>query len=483
MEEHAFLLSFLQLSQNERLVVMSVVADKGRILVVDDEASMRELLAIMLKREGYTVEEAVDGSRALGLLQTSIFDLVISDIQMPRMTGIELLRKVREQKIDVVVMMITAFSTTDEAVEAMKLGAYDYITKPFKNDEIRLVVRNALEGRKLRLENLSLKKALGQRFSFDMLVGKSTAMQRLISLIERVAQSLASVLLTGESGTGKELVARAIHYNSLRKEAPFVAINCGAIPENLIESELFGHEKGAFTGADQRKEGLFEAANGGTLFLDEIGELPQMMQVKLLRVLQEREFRRVGGTKNLPLDIRLISATNKVFEDEVREGRFREDLFYRLNVVRVELPPLRERREDIPLLVNHFYQKLTGEKKLPISSEALQRLIDYDWPGNIRELENLVERCLVLGWQKELTVDCLPPQCVGLSRQVGGDMQIPDDGMDLEHYLGEIERRLLLSALERCQGVRKRAAKLLGISFRSIRYRLAKYDIGEEDDA
>ncbi|PLX89800.1 MAG: Fis family transcriptional regulator [Desulfuromonas sp.] len=457
---------------------------RNRILVVDDEASMRELLVIMLRREGYHVEEAEDGGVALKKLQSDTFDLIISDIKMPRVTGIELLRRIREQDLDIVVMMITAFSTTEEAVEAMKLGAYDYITKPFKNDEIRLVVRNALERSRLSHENRSLKKALGQKFSFDNLVGKSPAMKRLYSLIERVAQSQVSVLVTGESGTGKELVARAIHFNSDRKEAPFVAINCGAIPENLIESELFGHEKGAFTGADQRKEGLFETANGGTLFLDEIGELPTMMQVKLLRVLQEREFRRVGGTRDLPLDIRLVSATNKDFEEEVREGRFREDLFYRLNVVRVELPPLSERREDIPLLLNHFYKKLTGEQHLPISGDALQRLLDYDWPGNIRELENLVERCLVLGWQKELTVDCLPTQFVGSQLGMQAVLQdIPDEGIDLENYLGDIEKTLLLSALDKSRGVRKQAAKLLGISFRSIRYRLAKYDLGEDDDA
>ncbi|MDT8420982.1 MAG: sigma-54 dependent transcriptional regulator [Desulfuromonadales bacterium] len=463
---------------------MADVKAKNRILVVDDEASMRELLVIMLRREGYHVDEACDGAAALEKLQSDTFDLIISDIKMPRVSGIELLRSIREQELDIVVMMITAFSTTEEAVEAMKLGAYDYITKPFKNDEIRLVVRNALERSRLSHENRSLKKALGQKFSFDTLIGKSPAMERLYSLIERIAQSQVSVLVTGESGTGKELVARAIHFNSARKDAPFVAINCGAIPENLIESELFGHEKGAFTGADQRKEGLFETANGGTLFLDEIGELPTMMQVKLLRVLQEREFRRVGGTRNLPLDIRLVSATNKDFEEEVREGRFREDLFYRLNVVRVELPPLRERREDIPLLLNHFYQKLTGETHLPISGDALQRLLDYDWPGNIRELENLVERCLVLGWQKELTADCLPAQFVGSQLGVQGVLQdIPDEGMDLENYLGDIEKKLLLSALEKSRGVRKQAAKLLGISFRSVRYRLAKYDLGEDDDA
>jgi len=458
------------------------VADRHRILVVDDEVSMRELLAIMLRREGYLVAEAGDGVEALETLRDENFDLVISDIQMPRLNGIELLRAVRDENLDVVVMMMTAYSTTEQAVEAMKLGAYDYITKPFKNDEIRLVVRNALEGRQLRRENQHLKKALEQQISRNTLIGNSPAMKRLLSLIERVAQSQASVLITGESGTGKELVARSIHTGSERSQSSFVAINCGAIPENLIESELFGHEKGAFTGADHQKEGLFEAANGGTLFLDEIGELPMMMQVKLLRVLQEREFRRVGGTKNLPLDVRIVSATNKIFEDEVEAGRFREDLFYRLNVIQVELPPLRQRRDDIPLLLNHFYKKLTGEKHLPIDPGALQRLIDYDWPGNIRELENLVERCMVLGWDKQLTLDCLPSALQGYNRRMSDKIDnLPADGLDLDAYLANVEREVLQKALDRCGGVRTRAAELLRISFRSIRYRLQKLGLDDEE--
>jgi len=324
--------------------------DKHRILVVDDEESMREFLSIMLYREGYAVDAAADGLQAVERLKEYSYDLVITDIKMPRMTGLQLLSYILERAPETVVIMITAFSTTEEAVDAMKQGAYDYITKPFKNEEIRLIVKNALERRELRQENTELKRELGRRYSFGSLIGKSKAMQAVYDLIQKVAASRVNVLLTGESGTGKELVAHAIHYNSERKEQPFVPINCGAIPENLLESELFGHEKGSFTGAIQQKNGLVEIAHGGTLFLDEIGELPAMMQVKLLRFLQEREFRRVGGTRNIQVDVRLIAATNKDLEAEVAAGAFREDLFYRLNVIRVALPPLRDRREDIPIL-------------------------------------------------------------------------------------------------------------------------------------
>jgi two-component system response regulator PilR (NtrC family) len=454
-----------------------------KILVVDDEASMREMLGIMLRRDGFEVVEATDGQRGIELFRQGGFDLVISDIRMPHKDGIELLREIREIDRETLVIVMTAFSTTEQAVDAMKLGAYDYITKPFKTDEVRLIIAKALEKSSLQRENVALKAALGERYSFSKIIGKSPVMQRLYSLIERVADSRANVMIGGESGTGKELVARAVHYNSPRKAGPFVPVNCGAIPENLLESELFGHEKGSFTGAERKKAGLFESANGGTLFLDEIGELPLGMQVKLLRVLQEREFRRVGGTQSHPLDIRLVTATNKNIEEEVKTGSFREDLFYRLNVVRIDMPPLRERREDIPLLLDYFYARQTGEERLPVRGEALRHLLEYDWPGNIRELENLVERCVVMGWEKELTVDCLPAQ-LRSSVEAGSPRQleeIPDEGFSLEDHLAGIERELLLKALERQRGVRKNAAKLLGISFRSIRYRLAKFGLDGED--
>jgi two-component system response regulator PilR (NtrC family) len=310
-------------------------------------------------------------------------------------------------------------------------------------------------------------------------------MQEVYDLIEKVASSRANVLVAGESGTGKELVAKAIHYNSERKEKPFIAVNCGAIPENLLESELFGHEKGSFTGATQQKAGLFEVANGGTLFLDEIGELPPSMQVKLLRVLQEREFRRVGGTRNIQVDVRLVAASNKNLEEEVGRGAFREDLFYRLNVIRIMLPPLRERRDDIPLLIEHFYRNITGREGVDIAESAMCSLLDYHWPGNVRELENVVERCLVLGHSNKISESSLPPQFHSDRVAVRGQLAaIPDAGLDLDAYLGGIEKDILLKALEKTGGVRKRAAELLGITFRSIRYRLAKFDIdpGAEEE-
>jgi len=453
---------------------------KHNILIVEDEVSLRQMLTILLKREGYSVEQADNGLNALSMIKEKSIDLIISDIQMPKMTGIELLRSLWDENIDVPMIMVTAFSSTEEAVEAMKLGAYDYITKPFKNDEIRLVIKNALERKYLQSENRRLKQQLGERFSFKSLIGDSPAMKQLISLLERIAPSQANVLITGESGTGKELVAKALHLNSDRKKNPFVPINCGAIPENLLESELFGHEKGAFTGADKRKSGLFESAENGTLFLDEIGELPMGMQVKLLRVLQEREFRRVGGTENLPLNIRLVAATNQDLEQMVQDGTFREDLFYRLNVVSVELPPLRMRTEDIPMLVTNFYRQQTGKSDYRIHQDALKLLLNYHWPGNVRELENLVERCIVLGDGHELKVDCLPPSIVRRHTQTCSALleDIPDDFV-LETWLEDIERTVLLKALDKSGGVRKKAAELLGISFRSIRYRLDKLGVGD----
>lgn len=460
---------------------MTYRENKARILVVDDEGSLRELLVIMLQREGYRVDDAENGVVALAMVQKTEYDLIVSDIQMPQMNGIELLREIRSQEIEVTVLMITAFSSTEDAVEAMKLGAYDYITKPFKNDEIRLVIKKALERTQLQVENRQLKKQLGERFTFKRLIGNSSAMKGLISLLERVAPSEANVLIGGESGTGKELVAKALHMNSARKDHPFVPINCGAIPENLLESELFGHEKGAFTGAEKRKDGLFETANGGTLFLDEIGELPMSMQVKLLRVLQEREFRRVGGTKNIPLDIRLLAATNRKLEEAVTEGVFREDLYYRLNVVQIDLPPLRERSADISMLIDHFYKLRTEREHLPVSTEALSRLLGYRWPGNIRELENFVERCVVLGWDGELTTDCLPEHIRNSGQPLCSIIEeLPEEGFNLEEWLEEMEKSVLLKALEKSGGVRTKAAEILGISFRSIRYRLSKLGIGDD---
>ncbi|MBF0644683.1 sigma-54-dependent Fis family transcriptional regulator [Desulfuromonas acetoxidans] len=447
---------------------------KQRILVVDDEQSMREFLSIMLSREGYLVESAQDGESAYELLAKNVYDLILSDIRMPNLDGLSLLKRVKEQGTDTTVIMMTAFSTTEQAVEAMKQGAYDYLTKPFKNDEIRLVIRNALQHRQLREENTRLRQVLDCRYGFDQLIGKSRVMRELYRLIEKVAASSVNVLITGDSGTGKELVARSIHFNSSRCEAPFVAVNCGAIPENLLESELFGHEKGAFTGAVNTKLGLFEAAEGGTLFLDEVGELPQSMQVKLLRALQEKQVRRVGGTADIHTNVRIVAATNIALDEAVNRGEFRNDLYYRLNVIHLHLPALKERIEDIPLLIQSFCEKLAPKRHVTLSSELMQTLLDYSWPGNVRELENVIERCLILEEGDVLTVAGLPPQFgENFSRQ-HLSFQLPEEGLNLESYMESVEREILQQALDRCQGVRKRAAELLQVSFRSLRYRLDK---------
>jgi two-component system response regulator PilR (NtrC family) len=454
-----------------------------RILVVDDEISMREFLGILMEREGYRVDLADSAESAVSRLESTTYDLVISDVKMPGMDGLALLSHVKKLTPDTAVIMVTAFSTAEHAVEAMKLGAYDYIAKPFNVEEIRIIVKNALDRRTLAKENLRLREEVRERYDFSGLIGKSKKMRDVYTLIEKVAGSLANVLIFGESGTGKELAAKAIHYNSTRKDKSFVAVNCGAIPDTLMESELFGHQKGAFTGAVSDRPGLFEQAEGGTLFLDEIGEVPLQLQAKLLRVIQEREFRRVGGAESIKADVRLVAASNRELEDQVREGTFREDLFYRLNVVQVRMPSLRERQEDIPLLVEYFLKKYAGSipDKEMITPAALKLLMAYPFPGNVRELENLVERCVVLG-DRVIDRECLPLQVVNFQNpaQACGDFVIPEEGMNLEVYLDGIEKQLLLQALDRCGGVKKRAAELLGLSFRSIRYRLAKFGMDEE---
>ena len=454
------------------------------VLVVDDELSMREFLAILLDREGYTVDQAASAEEALACLERKTYDLVISDVKMPGLDGITLLGRIKEVAPDTAVLLMTAFSTAEQAVEAMKLGAYDYIAKPFKVEEVKILARNALEKRDLKRENLRLRQEVQERYSFSGLIGKSKKMREVYSLIEKVAPSTANVLILGESGTGKELVARAIHYNSQRKGKPFVAVNCGAIPETLMESEFFGHKKGAFTGAVGDRPGLFEQAEGGTLFLDEIGEVSLQLQAKLLRAIQEKEFRRVGGTLDQKADVRLVAASNRDLEEQVKEGSFREDLFYRLNVVQVKMPPLRERGEDIPILVEHFYKKYVQPPYSDriITQGALKLLMSYGFPGNVRELENLVERCSVLG-NREISEECLPPQLHAGKRPECGavtECELPEEGMDLEAYLDGIEKRILLQALERSGGVKKKAAELLRLTFRSFRYRLAKFGMDEE---
>jgi two-component system response regulator PilR (NtrC family) len=457
---------------------------KTRILVVDDERSMREMLSILLEREGYEAVEAKNGQEALQLFETSIFDLVISDIQMPGINGIDLLGRIKKLAPEVPVLMITAFATADQAVDAIKLGAFHYFTKPFNNDEIRALVRNALEKRDLKQENSLLKQDALAKDGFCGIIGKSPRMRELFIMIQKVAGSLSSVLIMGESGTGKELAARAIHTSSARRTKPFVAVNCGAIPETLIESELFGHKKGAFTGAVADRPGLFEQADGGTLFLDEIGELPLLLQTKLLRVLQEREFRRVGDSVVRKTDVRVLTASNLDLQEQVTVGSFREDLYYRINVVQIVMPPLRERLEDIPLLIEHFFQKYSdpGHTGETITPAALKQLMNYPFPGNIRELENIVERSLIL--DRTIISESSLPEQVRSVRTVclGSEVNIPDEGMQLEALLEELEKKYLLKALERTGGAKKKAADLLGMSFRSFRYRLAKFDLDSEDE-
>ena len=450
----------------------------NRILVVDDERSMRDFLSIMLKKEGYEVVTAENGGDALKTVQGEIFDLVISDVKMPELDGIDVLKAVKEVSPETVVIMITAFATTETAVEAMKLGAYDYIIKPFKVDEIKLIIRKALEKHSLRKENILLRREIESRVGFENFIGKSEPMQRIFGLIKQVADTKSTVLITGESGTGKELVAKALHFNSARKDGPFVTVNCGALPETLLESELFGSMKGAFTGAVSNRQGLFEAANGGTLFLDEISSTTPALQIKLLRVIQEREFKRVGGTADIKVDVRVLAASNSDLQAEVKRGNFREDLYYRLNVIPIHIPPLRDRKDDIPLLVDFFLRKYSSDRALKsIAPDAMKLLMNYGWPGNVRELENTIERMVILAAgdtiQREHIQDIIKDvrPCPEL---VPSD--IPDAGMDIEALLENAEKTLLKKALEKAGGVKTEAAKLLGLSFRSFRHRLQKYD-------
>jgi two-component system response regulator PilR (NtrC family) len=461
---------------------------KDKILVADDEQSMREFLDIMLKKEGYKVSLAPNGEEVLKLIEKDIFDLILMDIRMPRLDGISTLKKIKAISQETIVIMITAYASADTAIRAMKEGAYDYITKPFKVEEIKLVIKNALEKKNLQKENVLLKQVVRDRYHFENILGQSSKMLDLYKLLEKVAPTKTNILITGESGTGKELVAKAIHYNSPRKEKPFVTLNCGAIPEALIESELFGHMKGAFTDAIATKKGLFEIADEGAIFLDEISELPLLMQVKLLRVLQDREFKRVGGTEDIRVDVRIISATNKDLEEAVREKRFREDLYYRLNVIQIKLPPLRERKEDIPLLAMHFFKKYSEELNkniLTISPESVRILLNYDYPGNVRELQNIIERAVALESSQELTGQNLSSylnEQLPIKKGVV-DLEIPNEGIDLEKIVADLEKTLLMKALGKTKGIKKRAAELLHINFRSMRYRLEKYGLNQEGDS
>jgi len=465
-----------------------------KILVVDDERSMRDVLSIMLKRAAYDVSLASDGSEAIAQVGKDIFDLVITDLKMPKVGGLEVLKAVKEISPDTVVLLITAFASSDSAVEAMKLGAYDYLSKPFQVDEVQLIVRNALEKRRLSTENTLLKREIASQSSLANIIGQSEPMQKVLAVVLKVADSKSNVMICGESGTGKELIARAIHYNSARSRLPFVTVNCSALPEPLLESELFGHMKGSFTGAIANKAGLFEVADGGSIFLDEIGETSPAMQVKLLRVIQEREFRRVGGTRDVKVDVRVIAATNRNLAKAVADGSFREDLYYRLDVIPITLPPLRLRANDIPLLAKHFLEQFAkaNGKPLPVlTADAMRVLMVHEWKGNVRELENLIERVVafstapvieetdIQGWLHRPSAS---PQSASVAQ--GYATELPPDGLDLEKLINSIEKDLLLKALERSRWVKKKAARLLQLNTRSFRYRLEKYEIkGGTDDS
>ncbi len=450
------------------------------MLVVDDEQSMRELLGIMLRQVGYAVTLADGGEAAVQALMTDDFDLVITDLRMRKVDGLAVLRAAKEHSPRTVVLVVTAFASTETAVEAMKLGAYDYVTKPFKLDELRLTIANALERKRLQEENRELKRQLRREHGFEGFIGKSPRILEVFETIRKTADSGSTVMITGESGTGKELVARAVHLESARRSGPFVSVNCGAIPETLMESELFGHVKGAFTGAVASTEGLFAAAGGGTLFLDEITEIPHSVQVKLLRATQEREVRRVGDTRDVKVDVRLIAASNRDLSKAMADGVLREDLYYRLNVIPIHMPPLRERLDDIPLLVSHFIARITkdvGKSVKGISPDALAILERYHWPGNIRELENVVERAIVLGSGDLLSPDSLPPHLRMPRDEQAVNVEIPPAGVDLEDTLTRIENRYIRLALERSGWLQVRAAELLGLSFRQFRYKLQKHGL------
>jgi len=453
-----------------------------RILVVDDEENMVHFLTKLLRAEGFEVEGVRTGEAALDRLRAGPFELVLTDLKLPDTDGIEILKTARELHPETVVILITAYGTIESAIEAMRAGAYDYVTKPFRASEILQVVEKALERVHLRREVSQLRQAVAERFGFASLVGKSAKMQEVYTQIGKVAAARGAVLIQGESGTGKELVAKAIHFNSPRKSGPFVVIDCAAIPESLQESELFGHERGAFTGAIATKKGLFEEAHGGTLFLDEVSELAPGLQAKLLRALQDGEIRRVGGTKTLHVDARVIAATNRDLAAEVREGAFREDLFYRLNVFPIFLPPLRERREDLPLLVDHFLDRLAQESGKPpkrLSPEALRAMIAYPWPGNVRELEHALERAALLSEGETITDRDLPAEILAPKDEL--TVILPDSDMSFKETMARLIRdaevRLIRRALAQSEGNRTEAARLLGISRRALLYKLNEYNL------
>ncbi len=451
---------------------------KNKILVVDDEHLIRWSLEQNLKKQGYDVSTAGSGEDALRLLQEETPDLMLLDIQLPGMNGMEVLEKVKELEEDVIVIMVTALGVLETAVKAMRLGAYDYINKPFNLDELAIVIKKALETRALKREVAQLRAVQPKRFSIDSIIGSSTDLQHVLSMVRKIALSDAgTVLIQGESGTGKELIAKAIHYEGSRADKPFMAINCAAVPETLLESELMGHEKGAFTDAKSQKKGLFEMAHGGTVFLDEIGDMPMAIQAKLLRVLEDRAFRRVGGVKDIHVDVRIVSATNCDLLEAIEQKVFRSDLYYRLQVIPIFLPPLRERRDDILILARHFIESFNrefGKDVKQISAEAEKVLVAYDWPGNIRELRNVIERAVILENDETMEYEHLPRELVSRSAPSGGSplmFTLPPEGIDIE----DVERELIKQSLETSDGNQSKAAKKQNLGIDAFRYRMKKF--------
>ena len=451
------------------------------VLVIDDEEVMRDILGTLLQREGYSVRLAAGGQEGLDLAKSMPFDAVIVDVMMPGVDGMQVLDELKKFDDDLPVLMVTAYASMESAIAAMKKGAFDYITKPFKNDEVLVVLRNAVERRQLVAENVALKQNLQARYhKFSGIIGKSSRMKQVFDLIIQAAPSRSTILITGESGTGKELVARAIHQNSARSERAFVTVNSGNLPPDLLESTLFGHVKGAFTGAVYPKKGLFDLADKGTIFFDEIGNVPIETQAKLLRVMQEREFMRLGGMETIKVDVRIVAATNVDLKQEMEEGRFREDLYYRLHVISIHLPALRERRDDIPLLVQHFLEKYgqeNGRKNIEVAPEALDLMMEYDWPGNVRELENVIERAVVLSTGQRIGTDLIPDQVRKSPLFQIPHVVMPVEGVSLKEVTVAYERQWIESALEAAGGVQKRAAELLSIKPTTLNEMIKRYDI------
>ncbi|MCB1152699.1 MAG: sigma-54-dependent Fis family transcriptional regulator [Deltaproteobacteria bacterium] len=450
---------------------------------------MREFLQIFFEKEGFSVDTAETGSAAIDKLAAKTYDLVITDLKMPGLSGLDVLKAAKARNPDMAVVMITAYASPESVAEALEYGATDYVNKPFRVDDLKHVVHAALEKETLRRDNIRLRAELGSRYGFANIFGAHESMREVYELIKRVSDTKSNVLILGETGTGKELAAKAIHFSSFRSSGPFVVVNCGAIPDSLWESELFGHKKGAFTGAVSDKKGLFQAAKGGTMFLDEVGEIPLAVQVKLLRAIQERRVLSVGSTQDEAIDVRIIAATHRDLEHDVAQGNFRQDLYYRLNVIAIRMPPLRERRSDIPMLANYFLEKYATEihkDVTKVASETMEMLKAYNYPGNVRELENILERAVTFETSNVIMPESLPPRLRNVEDPYGEDdlsaATVSPEGIDLEAVVGEFEKRLLLQALSQAGGVKKKAAKLLKISFRSFRYRLQKYGLDEGDE-